>query len=408
MQGSSRSEANTLIGQSLRVSVYDSLEALESLRPAWDELLAEVPHPSTFSTWEWLAPWWRAFGHGQELLVLAFRDGSSRLVGLAPLAWQDRRLMKGLRCRVLRLMGDGSEDSDNLDLLARPGSESEVVAALLNYLEGQARRWDFCEFRTMPGDSLAATALISCLNGRGWAVYSCKRPWSVVTFPENWELYLKQLSSEDRKNLERYSRRLQKRYQVRYYKCSEPGQLPDCLDALFHLHQMRWKLRGEPGSFGSPERRQFYYEVASLLLSRDLLEFWLLELDGKKAAAQFAFRHADTVFQLQEGFDPAHASDRVGFLLRGYVLNQLMAHGIRHYDFLFGESPEKARWGAEVRHYINLSFARPFTLGSALLRLADAAGRSKVWARRNAPEELRQALHKIRSRVLGGSRSSAG
>ncbi len=81
---------STSARRSLQVRAYESLQDLQSLRPAWDDLLSAIPDASTFSTWEWLAPWWRAFGGGQQLMVLACFDESSRLVGLAPLALQRR------------------------------------------------------------------------------------------------------------------------------------------------------------------------------------------------------------------------------------------------------------------------------------------------------------------------------
>ncbi len=67
--------------QHLTISVHDSLESLESLRPEWDALLDEYPLSTTFSTYEWLVPWWHAFGGNDSLLVLALRDASSALVG---------------------------------------------------------------------------------------------------------------------------------------------------------------------------------------------------------------------------------------------------------------------------------------------------------------------------------------
>jgi hypothetical protein len=51
--------------------------------------------------------------------------------------------------------------------------------------------------------------------------------------------------------------------------------------------------------------------MAHLLLNRGWLEFWLLKLDEQPAAAQFGFRYDRTVFQLQEGFDPAYSADSV-------------------------------------------------------------------------------------------------
>ncbi len=83
-------------------------------------------------------------------------------------------------------------------------------------------------------------------------------------------------------------------------------------------------------------------------MARKWLEFWLLELDGKAVAAQFRFRYRDTFFALQEGFDPAYSTDSVGHALRGYVIRQLIAEGVRRYDFLAGQDPSKDRLGAQT------------------------------------------------------------
>ena len=119
----------------LQLRVYDTLGSLESLRPAWDKLLAEVPTASIFSTWEWLAAWWRAFGEEQQLRFLAFFDARQELTGFAGLALTDQNFFRGYRLRLFRLMGDGSGDSDNLDIVARPGFEHQIADALLQYLQ---------------------------------------------------------------------------------------------------------------------------------------------------------------------------------------------------------------------------------------------------------------------------------
>ncbi len=225
-----------------------------------------------------------------------------------------------------------------------------------------------------------------------------ERPASAIPLPEAWDEYLGRLSSEDRKNLTRYSRRLEKRYAVNVYRCTREEQLPRCLEALFKLHQARWTSAGEPGSFGSRERRDFYYEVSHLLLPRNLLDIWVLELDGEIASVQFAFRHGRTVFQLQEGNDPQRASDRVGFVLRGHVIRELIHQGIRTYDFLGGELGYKERWGAEVRHYLDLTFARPFSLGAAYIQGHTFAHAGKEWLRRTLPREAWQTLHNLNLR----------
>jgi CelD/BcsL family acetyltransferase involved in cellulose biosynthesis len=140
------------------------------------------------------------------------------------------------------------------------------------------------------------------------------------------------------------------------------------------------------------------------LLAQGRLDLWVLELDGKVAAAQFGFRYGDRLFQLQEGNDPAHASDRVGFLLRGHVMKELIAQGVRTYDFLGGELGYKAHWGAQAGYYLDLQFARPFSAGAAYLRAQLYAGHSKSWLRRNLPESAWQLLHRAKVNLRGEQR----
>ena len=143
-------------------------------------------------------------------------------------------------------------------------------------------------------------------------------------------------------------------------------------------------------------RRQFYNDLASLLMPRNQLEFWLLELNGKPVAAQFGFRFGRTVYLLQEGFDPAFAKDSVGYVLRAHVLRTLMAEGIRKYDFLGGVSDSKTRWGAEIGRYVNFRFSRPRSLGGAYVHVRREAEGAKEWLRPRAPRRIWQMLHNMK------------
>jgi CelD/BcsL family acetyltransferase involved in cellulose biosynthesis len=380
---------------SLDIRVHDSLESLQHLRPEWDALLGEFPSATTFSTWEWLAPWWRAFGGDDRLRVLELRDPSSQaLAALAPFALARQRVA-GLDLRVLRLMGDGSGDSDNLDLPVRTGYELAASRALLGWFEDHKRDWNLCRLYTLPSHSPVGNQLLKDVKARGWTCFTATQPRLVVELPESWELYLKMLSSNERGNLGRRTRRLEESYRVRIYRCTSVDQLDGCLRALFDLHRKRWQARGLSGSFESGARRQFYHEMGALLIARARLHFWLLELDGKLVAAQFGFRHGNTLFHLQEGFDLDYSADSVGYILRGQVMKELITEGVRQYDFLGGSDPAKLRWGAQARSYLNIEFARPYTRGSASLRLTRGAHSAKRWLRARLSPRLWRALKSI-------------
>jgi CelD/BcsL family acetyltransferase involved in cellulose biosynthesis len=379
------------------IRLLTSVSELDKIRPEWDELLSKIPRASIFSSWEWLVPWWRAFGAGQQLHVAAFEDSASRLVALASLALGKHRIM-GRDWNVLRLMGDGSHDSDNLDVAMLPGHEENVVGSLLNHLDDNARLWDFCEWNTVPQDSPLARLLPRYLKDRNWPCEIGSTACSAITLPATFADYLMQLSPKERGKIGTRTRRLEKLYRVEFRRCYRVEEIPSSLESFFELHRLRWAVQGEAGSFGLAARRQFYRDLAEELLSRNQLQFWLLELDGKAVAAQFGFRFGDSVYSLQEGYDPAFSKDSVGFVLRGHVLCQLIGEGVRRYDFLGGVNDSKTRWGAQVSSYANIAFSRAWSLGGAYILGRRRMNEGKEWLRARVPGSIWTVLHRMNSR----------
>src|SRR5947209_158825 len=118
--------------RALEIRAYRNLNELLKISEKWESLLANYPLATTFSTPAWLGSWWRSFGKRQELLVAAFY-AHSRLVALAPFSVTKVRIAKTLSLRQLRLMGDGSNDSDNLDLPVTAGFEERFAASLMEF-----------------------------------------------------------------------------------------------------------------------------------------------------------------------------------------------------------------------------------------------------------------------------------
>ena len=298
-------------------------------------------------------------------------------------------------------MGDGSHDSDNLDLPVRPGFEASFAESLLHFLENERSRWDFSQLNTLPPQSPGIAALRQLLDQRRWVTFEKQTPASAIELPATWEEYLQRLSSKERGKVGLRTRKLEKNYDIRIRRCTEETEIDSFLQALYELHGKHWQVRGLPGTLHSAARRQFYGELAPQLLAHHQLELWVLELNGKIVATQFGLRHGTTVFSLQEGFDPEYSADSVGYVLRSQVLKQVIADGIRRYDFLGGADESKLRWGAQAGHYLNLSFARPFSAGAAYVQAVHHAGRGKAWLRRKLPVGAWEMLHKINVGIRG-------
>lgn len=380
---------------SLTFQVYRELDDLRRIQECAEELWVAYPGASIFSSLDWLISWWETFHNRQQLMVLAGFDSKLRLAGLAALYVSEERFLRVVRLHCLRFVGDGSGDSDNLDFVVRSGFEDAFANKLLEYLREQRDQWNIVRLNTMPANSPVADRVEQLLRKRQWTSFTAVRDRLSILLPASWDEYLATLSSEDRKNIIRYRRRIEQRHSLRIYRCSHECELAACLDNLFRLHQLRWQGRGERGTFAGRERRQFYERLSLRLLASNRLEFWMLELNGQIAAAQFAMRYRDNVYQLQEGYDPAHSSDRVGMVLRAEVLRQLISEGVRIYDFLGGTDQYKQRWGASRGHYRDITFAKAWSIGSVVLKFAYCGKTMKDWLRLYLPRGAWRILHKI-------------
>jgi CelD/BcsL family acetyltransferase involved in cellulose biosynthesis len=384
---------------SLKVRTIRTWKELEAIRPAWEKILQGAETLTVFSTLEWLGAWWKAFAKDKELVVLVISDSEDEVVGVVPLYADSVEAALPFRVRRLRFVGDGSEDSDNLDLIMRAGYETSCAQAFLSWLESN-EDWDICELNTLPIDSTAAPALVSDLKRRRWTLQRLESPRTTILLPDTWESYVaRTISKKEKTKISYYTNRLQKNFQVSIAKCEDVQTLPEALATLFGLHQKRWQWKGGPGAFASAERCELYYNMAPSFVERGWLEFWILRLDGKAVAAQYGLRYRNAVYSLQEGFDPAYSSERVGYVLRAQVLKTLIGQGVRQYDFLGGEEASKVRWGAEKGSYTDIHFARPRTRGAIYLRMDRATRALKSWFRRNLPAPVLRALRNGKSQA---------
>ncbi len=208
---SSGSHARKVIkidNHSFRVTTCHSWEMLEKWIPSWDAILGENQSLSIFSTPEWLGSWWKAFGANKRMIALGFSTEENTLVGLAPFYLDEIQSPLFGKLARLRLIGDGSGDSDGLDVIVRPGFEGSCAQALLRWLT-EHRDWDVCSLSAMSERSAVAKALLHELTGVAWPFLSESCPNSAIHLPGSWAQYVEQqLSPGFRPLVTRYPRKL--------------------------------------------------------------------------------------------------------------------------------------------------------------------------------------------------------
>jgi CelD/BcsL family acetyltransferase involved in cellulose biosynthesis len=383
----------------LRIELLDSWETAESLRPGWNQLLEQSSSCTIFLTWEWLTAWWSVHSSSRNLLLLAGLDSDGRALALAPLFRWRGRILPGMSLQLLRLVGDGTHDSDNLDCIAARGCESAAARGWLEWLEGHRQDWDVLELSPVPKESPLAAALLEQLRQRSWTFLVDDSPRALLALPADWESYLRALSKNMKTAIETKSRRLERRYQVEFHKCAAESELPGALDDLYRLHENRWESRTGKGAFRAEARRRFYQAMTRALLRQGWLELWSLSLNGKIVATELGFRYGDAHYFLQGGFDTEYSADSVGLVLKARIIREAIQDGLRWYDFLGGGEDYKTRWGAEIRSYLRLRCAAPRSLGALYLRALDRGHRGKERLRGAIPHSVWEALRRSYRRL---------
>lgn len=342
----------------LRVSAVYNDAGFDSLREDWNRLLHQSSSNTIFLTWEWMREWWRSYGIGKRLWIIKVeRDGS--LVGLAPLYQKEFRRFGVICYRGVYLIGDGSSDSDYLNLISKPNQEEYVSDATMEYLLQHGAQWDLFFLNEVPETSRHFQWFRKYFNEQNWYWEEAEVPCAYVPLMTDWELYLKSVKPRVRTKIRSLTSRLEQNFEVKFDRCARSEELAMRLASLFELHNRRWKNDSGGGVFRSGAKRAFYKAIASVLLDRGWLRLYSLSLNGNYVAHQFCFEYQNHVFLLQEGFDPTLADYGIGNVLRAYVFRDCIDRGVVVYDFLAGVTSHKLSWGGKLKKSIRGKAGRP-------------------------------------------------
>jgi CelD/BcsL family acetyltransferase involved in cellulose biosynthesis len=373
----------------MRVYCLTALDELTPYADDWDRLAAGSP----FRGWTWLSHWWRHYGPHNDadalrsrLATLCVFDDDDTLVGAAP--WHlDCSPIRG---RVLRPLGSGEVCSDYLGILCHPGREEAVVESLADYLvqdgvqsDPDAMRWDLLDLDGIDAEDRVTSALVEQLAAAGCSVHrrAAANCWR-MDLPTDWEAFVASLGKNLRRDVRRLERNLLDTDRVALHAVKRLDELQEAMNVLVELHQRRRRTLGDKGCFASARFLAFYRSVVPELLRQGQLQFYWLEIDGRPVAAEYQLVGNGVLYAYQAGVDPAALEFEPGKLINVAILRQAIAAGYRAFDFLRGNEPYKARFGARPRPSVEFRVAPHRPVAQFRHNLWIAGNNVKEWVKR--------------------------
>ncbi len=398
----------------LPITVVEMRErgALSAMRPSLEALAAGMAAAGQtkgpFLTPDWAALTATALADprdrdrlGDFRLLVAYQGDT--IVAALPLVAERRRLA-GVPARLLRSLSD--DHSQRFDLWLDPGPAGAAAASALITHLGQRGDWDAVELQSVPACAAAARLVAAARAARlpvgTWP--SMTSPYLLL--PSNAAELDSQLSNKFRGNLRRRARKLEADVgplTLERIDGDGPGAAVDraildaALDEGFALEAAGWK--GELGTAIAcdPRLRARYRTLAHAFAALGRLACYFLKAGARRVAFHFALVDDDTYYLFKPGCDPKLASYGLGHLLVDAVARDLIARGIREFDFLGDDMPWKREWTNQTRtHGFDYVFA-PTLRGRALAawKLRLVPGAKRLWPRVHVRSSR---MHRRRSR----------
>lgn len=349
----------------LVLRIIDSWPKLESLETHWRALAARCPTTGPFMEWDWLSQWWKVYGQQGALQVLTV-EKSGELIGLLPMYTRVERVMRVASVRVARIVGEGGDTTfDYLEPLVDPGHASSALDGLQQLLGDLSRKVDVIVLPEWREESLPNREL---KPPRGWQqVRELTSRILKLDLPSSWDAYMESVS-RNRRYMIRSTRRKIEAAGGKFFTCTSIDELPSLFEKLGSLHRKRWTEKGEAHGFSSDAYNALHRAMMQRLLTSGLLRLHGLRIHDDIVAMLYCFRHRDTVYHFQGGFDPDHGELRPGFVLYGYAIEQAIGEGARVFDMLAGEHEYKERWASGANPLRSRELARG-NLGGRLYSL---------------------------------------
>ncbi len=350
----------------MHVIAYQSIDALAIWSQQWHALAQGVP----FLQWEWFRNWWQIYGEdrtnhatSRALYTVCIHDDADTLVAVAP--WYiEHSTSQG---RVIRFVGSGEVCSDYLSILCLRGREQEVAQSLANFVSHDHHpldewlngsdfpRWDLLHLEGIDAKDKVVSQFAAEMKRHGNTVEqslgdNCWR----LALPDTWEGVVGQAPKSQRKHLRRANKRLGDIDKFRVCSVDSEADFDRGFEVLTTLHQARWQGRGQSGCFSSERFRAFHYRVAAELLQREKLRLFWIEYEGQPIAAEYQLLGNGVVYLYQGGLNPKFLSLEPGRLALVAGMQWAIEHGYEAVDFLRGDEPYKARWGARPRAEIQM------------------------------------------------------
>ena len=296
----------------------------------WNKLLVSGDTDTVNLTWDWQRSWWKSFGRGKLLLVIAERNGYS--IALAPL-FSDQGMIYNLFPEdALDFVGDIS-DSSVLDAILE--TARSVVADFVGF------RFYFIPHTSRTGRLLMEAAERLHLNC--YDEGSLPSPWlDLKTSPDV------ALNITRKKSLRRHENYFLREGNLEVLHFTEAEKILPHLENFFEQHISRRNATNASSLFLNAKQRDYYTRLTKEISPTGWLRFTRINWNGRPIAFHYGLSYKGRYLYGIPSFDIELSEHSPGEVLLRQLLLEAISEDASTFDFGMGDELYKYRFSTDV------------------------------------------------------------
>jgi CelD/BcsL family acetyltransferase involved in cellulose biosynthesis len=381
----------------ITIKRIDALE-FESMAAPWNDFVSASTNDNIFLRYEWLMSWWKAFETtDRTFYFLIALDDRQAIVGAFPLQIVERRCGFLFSVKMLQFIGRGAFDEQETEYNTfmmpptLPGFEQDVYMEMANYIDLHRNEWDIVILGNLLSEHTSTGILENEFKRKFELVRMDQGNNYVIKLSPSYEGFLKAISRNQRRNLLRRSKRVQKDFDARFSIVSQQDEIEGYLESYYVLVRQRHNW------VPNPAKEAFLHSLCRNLAAAGWLRCYVLLLDGIPSATIFGFHYNKKYYAYKAAFNPQFFSVSPGTALYAFAIQNEIEQGSEELDYLIGEYAYKEYWSNDVRKIDYIRFNGKSLISRYGIYVLFAAYKFSK-ARQALPRVLREKLRNKLSR----------